>query len=518
LNSARESDSPRVCLVQPHQDINIHPVPRKKTAVLGRYLSLGIAGLASYLKANGFPNVSVIDSASPGMSYDEFRDAISAMRPAVVGFTATTMDWPEVVALARIVKEVDPDAVVVVGGFHLNCYPRESLSFPCVDLGVVGDGEPTILEIVQRVAAGNLLYGIDGTWYRDAQGIPTQARPRKPVEDLDSLPWAARELFPNHLYRAITIQRPFATMTTVRGCPYACRYCGQTGVREQYRARSAESVFEEIRYLKSVGFKELIFFDETFTVNRKHVVELCTRMIESGTTLPWTCRTRVDLVDRELLILMRKSGCKRLQMGIESGSPAVLERMNRNLNLAQVERGFALARELGFETRGYFMLGYLDETPAETEMTIDLACRLRLDWASFSRVLGLPNTPLYETMIQRGVIDGDFWRDYTMLRFGHKVPYVKQEDWLRDMQRKAYRRFYSRPSVLAGKLRDVTSRHRVKEYAQGAQLFFAIQTEANKNVPATMWKRIANQREVKLSEIPEQPLLPSTGGSEHLGW
>jgi len=518
MTAAPTHDSPLVCLVQPHQDINIHPVPRKQTAVLGRYLSLGIAGLASYLKAHGYPNVAVIDSASPAMTYDQFEQRIKELRPSVVGFTATTMDWPEVVALARICKHLDPDIVTVVGGFHLSCYPRESLSFPCIDLGVVGDGEETMLEIVERVASGRPLYAIPGTWYRDNQHVPTQAKPRTPVADLDALPWAARELFPNDLYRAITIERPFATLTTVRGCPYACKYCGQTGVREQYRARSAESVFEEIKYLKSVGFKELIFFDETFTVNRKHVVDLTTRMIESGVILPWTCRTRVDLVDRELLTLMRKAGCKRIQMGIESGSPAVLERMNRNLNLQQVERGFRIARELGFETRGYFMLGYLDETPEETEMTIDLACRLKLDWASFSRTLGLPNTPLYETMLRTGAVKTDFWREYTMLRFGHQVPYCQNEDWLREMQRKAYRRFYSRPSVLMGKFRDFTSRHRLKEYAQGAHLFFAIQTEANKTIPSTMWSRLANQKEIELAEIPERPLLPSTGGTEHLGW
>jgi len=516
--SSFEHDSPRVCFVQPHQDINIHPVPRKKTAVLGRYLSLGIATMAACLRREGFPNVSVIDSASPRMSYEQFEQRIRDIRPHIAALTATTMDWPEVVALARIIKEVDPDIWVVVGGFHLNCYPRESLSFECIDVGVQGDGEETMLEIVQARAAGRSPYGIAGTWQRDADGVPQKADPREPVQDLDSLPFAARDLFPNHLYRAITIERPFATMTTVRGCPYACRYCGQTGVRESYRARSAESIFEEIRFLIHSGFKELIFFDETFTVDRERVIELCNRMISSGMVIPWTCRTRVDLVDRELLTLMKRSGCKRLQMGIESGSPAVLERMNRKINLSQVEEGFRLAQELGFERRGYFMLGYLDETPEEAQMTVDLACRMKLDWASFSRTIGLPLTPLYDDLLQRGILEVDFWREYTLLRFGNKVPYVQDEDYLRGLQRRAYRKFYSRPSVLLGKLRDLPSLHRAKEYAQGAQLFFAIQTEANRNVPSTMWKRVSGQHNIRLGELAGRTGGKSRGGSEHLGW
>ena len=118
-------DSPRVCFIQPHQDINIHPVPRKKTAVLGRYLSLGIAGLAAWLRHKGYPNVSVVDTATPSMSYEDFERTMRETRPHVAAFTATTMDWPEVLALARICKRVDPDVLTVVGGFHLNCYPEE---------------------------------------------------------------------------------------------------------------------------------------------------------------------------------------------------------------------------------------------------------------------------------------------------------------------------------------------------------------------------------------------------------
>lgn len=482
---------PRVCFVQPHQEINIHPVPRKRTRVLGRYPSLGIGGMAAYLRANGFPDVTLIDSASPRMSYRQFERRVAELRPSVCGFTATTIDWPEVVALARIVKRVLPDTLVVVGGFQLTCYPRECLSFPCIDMGVVGDGEETMLEIVQAVAADRSTWGIAGTWQRDpSTGEPVAAPPRPALRDLDSLPFAARDLFPNERYRAITIARPFATMVTARGCPYSCRYCGQSASHERYRARSAESVFEEVRFLAGQGFKEVIFFDETFTVDRERIALLCTRLVGAGVRIPWTCRTRVDLVDRELLELMRSAGCRRLQMGIESGSPEILRKMGRRIDLAQVERGFALAEEVGFERRGYFMLGYLDETEEQAAQTVDLACRMRLDWASFSRVIGLPATPLYEEMMARGLLPADFWREYTLLRFGDRVPYCKDERYLSRLQRHAYRRFYGRPEVLRSKLRDLRSSQRRREYARGLELFLAIQLEANRNVPATMWRRL----------------------------
>ena len=151
-------------------------------------------------------------------------------------------------------------------------------------------------------------------------------------------------------------------------------------------------------------------------------------------------------------------------------------------------------------------------------MTIDLACRMKLDWASFSRTIGLPATPLYDDLLQRGILEVDFWREYTLLRFGNKVPYVQEEEYLRGLQRRAYRKFYSRPSVLLGKLRDLPSLHRAKEYAQGAQLFFAIQTEANRNVPSTMWKRVAGQHNVRLGELAGSERGKSSGGSDHLGW
>lgn len=494
-------DSPHILFIQPHQDINIHPVPRKKTAVLGRYPSLGLASLAAYVRANGFPNVSVLDSASPAMSYEQFEEEIRRIRPAVAAITSTTIDWPEVVALSRIIKRVDERIVVVVGGWQLYIYPRECLGFDTVDIGVVGDGEETMLEICEAVAAGRSTAGIPGTWQRIG-GHAAAAPAREPIQDLDALPWPARDLFPMHRYRAVTIERPFATMTTVRGCPYACRYCGQTGVRETYRARSADSVWEEIRFLvRDAGMREIIFFDETFTVNRKRILALCEHILREGLKFAWTVRTRVDLVDKELLTLMRRAGCKRLQMGIESGSNTVLKRMNRHLDLEQVAAGFALAREVGFTTRGYFMLGYLDETEEETEETIRTALGMHLDWASFSRTIGLPNTDLYAEMQKRGLVEGDFWRDYTLLKFRDKVPYVKDEDFLRRVQRTAYRRFYLRPDVLVRKVAEATSRHTFTEYVQGAQLFFAIQTEENRTVPKEMWRRIANQKDVALREL-----------------
>jgi len=505
---------PRVVFVQPHQEINIHPVPRKRTKVLGRYLSLGIATLAAYLREHDVPDVHVIDSASPLLTYQQFEDQIRRLGPDVVGITATTIDWPECVALARIVKAVDPDILVVVGGFQMNCYPRECLEFPCIDVGVVGDGEETLLELVEARAAGRSLAGIAGTWQKDERGVPVAAPPRAAVADLDSLPRPARELFPEHLYRAITIRRPFATMTTVRGCPYSCKYCGQVGEQTPFRMRSAEAVADEMIWLKSRGYREIIFFDETFTVHRARTRDLCERLIAAGTPIPWTCRTRVDLVDKELLTLMRRAGCSRLQMGIESGSEAVLKRMDRRVDLVEVEQAFAQAAALGFETRGYFMLGYLDETQAETDETIALACRMPLDWASFSRTLGLPGTPLYDEMISRGIVDGDFWKRYTQLQFGDGIPYCKDEAWLQAAQRRAYRKFFSRPSVLAGKLRDMTSPHRVGEYLHGARLFLSIQTEANRSVPSELWRRTTSQEEVALDEIKDRPASPSRGGFE----
>lgn len=507
------SSRPRIVFVQPHQEINIHPVPRKRTKVLGRYLSLGIASLAAYLRHNGYPDVHAVDTASPLLSYAEFEARIRELRPNLVAMTSTTIDWPECVALSRIVKRIDPDIPVIVGGFQMNVYPEASLEQPTIDVGVVGDGEEVMLELVQAFEAGRSFDGIPGTITR-VQGVPTMGPGRDPVDDLDALPFPARELFPVHLYRAITIRRPFATMTTVRGCPYSCKYCGQVGERTSFRMRSAESVAEEIRYLVRSGYKELIFFDETFTVHRERTRELCQRLIAMGSPIPWTCRTRVDLVDEELLTLMRKAGCKRLQMGIESGSEAVLKRMNRRVDLKQVEEAFSYAARIGFETRGYFMLGYLDETQAETDETIDLACRMPLDWASFSRTLGLPGTPLYQEMIDTGIIDGDFWLKYTRLQFGDAMPYIKDEAWLREAQRRAYRRFYGRRRVLSGKLKDLTSLHRLREYVQGAQLFLSIQTEANRNVPKSLWKRSTFQRDVDLDEITVRPSAPSTGGFE----
>ncbi|MCD6309522.1 MAG: radical SAM protein, partial [Candidatus Eremiobacteraeota bacterium] len=429
---------------------------------------------------NGVP-VEVLDICALNLSPDATKEYIKRSRATVVGITTTTIGWLGTVECARLAREALPDAVIVVGGPHLSLYPIECLSFPEIDLGVLGDGEETLMEIVTRLEEGWPLKKIKGTVYRDDDGTPVIAEPRPFIRDLDSLPFPAVDLFPLDRYRCLTIEKPFFTMTTTRGCPYKCAFCTQVFCGNTVRYRSAGNLVDEIElYIKKYGAREIIMFDETFTLKKPRVLEFCRQVMERELKFRFNIRTRVDLIDEEILEAMKEAGCYGLHMGVESGSEEILKLMQKGTTLKQVHRAFNMARKLGFMTRGYFMLAYLDENNETYRKTIRLARELPLDWASFSITIPLPGTTLYKQARERGLIKKDFWRDYTLGKIPPGTPFPhfpldghNEEDLSRILSR-AYFSFYLRPGFIINKLFSVKSIRQLADLFNGLRIMLML--------------------------------------------
>jgi radical SAM superfamily enzyme YgiQ (UPF0313 family) len=392
-----------------------------------------------------------------------------------VGFSATTIGWPAVVEGARIAREALPESLIAVGGPHLSLYPKECLSFKYFDIGVYGDGEETLLEIVRAVEEGKALEGLRGTVTRRGEEIVVN-EPRPWIEDIDGVPYPAADLIPVERYNCLTVEKPFLTLVSSRGCPYKCGFCSQVFCGDRVRLRSCENVVGEMEmYVKQFGVKEIIMFDETFTLKKQRVLDICSLIREQRLKFRFNIRTRVDTIDVEMMEALKEAGCYGLHMGVESGSPRILKVMRKGITLDRVRETFALARKLGFITRGYFMIGYLDEDRESFRDTVRLSRELGLDFASFSITTPLPATHLFEEAVRRGLISESYWRDYTLMaeavdEFPHlPSPHWSDED-LRKMMLQAYSSFYLRPGYVLGRLGSIRSWRQLRDMARGLQI------------------------------------------------
>jgi anaerobic magnesium-protoporphyrin IX monomethyl ester cyclase len=443
----------RLTLVRVNGRSGAHPF-LEETNVSGVYPPLGVAYLAGAARAAGHPT-SVIDAYANDLPELELLDAVARVQPDVVGLTCTTFDWPLVARLARELRRERPQLHIWIGGPQLSLYPDECMAEQAVDLAVVGEGDEAIVELLDRVDSGEELASVAGTIVRVGDEL-IRGPEREPIADLDTLSMPALDLLPLARYRSLDLPAAFASMVTSRGCPFRCRYCSQVYVGGRYRSHGATRVVDEmVRAQQVFGAREIVFFDETFTMDRDWVLSLCEDILGRGLVIPWNVRTRVDRLDGDVLGAMAEAGCCSVHVGIETGSDRVQGLMNKNLRLDGVSRALTAAREAGLETRGYFMLGYPGETVEEMEQTLQLSLDLPLDWASYTLTLALPGTGIYEDALANGTIPHDYWREYTLGRVTEHPGYFTDagldRGQLEALLKRAYRSFYLRPHLIRRK-------------------------------------------------------------------
>ncbi len=486
----------RILFIKYHEAADQQPLSKKAAEKLGIFPSLPLLQLAAYVRSEGFP-VKYIDLHARNQYPQDAADEIRDFRPQVVALTAKTLGWPAVIEIAQVVRECAPEALIVVGGPHLTLYARESLTWPCFDIAVVGDGEEPFLEICQKVEAGVEPDDVAGTLIRRADGGIVENPARALEKSIDKYPMPAWDRVTMTDYHCLTLLKPFASMVTTRGCPWHCGYCSQV-YSEKLRFRDVSLVVDEMEWLvRNQGVREIVFFDETFTIGKRRMRRFSEEVQRRGLEVKFNIRARVDTVDREVLTWLKDAGLRSIHMGVEAGTDRVLKIMNKQITRAQTRRAFKIAREVGIETRGYFMIGYYDASPQDVEETINFAADLGLDWASFSVATALPGTDLYRVAKERGYVDGDFWRRYAV-DGGGTLPQLETETFtaeqLRAYRTKAYLKFYLRPELMIRKLSKSEGREELMEMLGGATVLSEI-------VKSTVLKRIPQVRLGKIATV-----------------
>lgn len=404
--------------------------------VLETIPNISLAYLGSVLEREGC-EVRLVNP----LNQDLFR-IVEKFSPDLVGFTAYTEEVKSVHQTAVKVKELVPEALLVLGGAHASALPVRTLEeFPAFDACIVGEGEVPLMRIVR----GEELSSIEGVASRSRGEVVFN--PAIEVKDLDALPFPAWHLYDLKSYRGEYTDhlRPFTEqlelpISASRGCPFKCAFC--FNISKHYRARSAENVFEELkRNVRVLGAKRVQFVDPTFGVDKKQVKKLCSLLVSSGLSeeFEWFAGTRVELASERFMRMIKEAGCTNLFIGVESGDQRILDEFKRGVSKEEIRKVFAAASRIGLNTHASFILGLPGETRESLERTIEFAKSLKTRFAVFSILTPYPGTKVFDLARTE---DWDF--------YGKEAGKALREDSLsmkelKEFQKRAYKEFYKRP-------------------------------------------------------------------------
>jgi anaerobic magnesium-protoporphyrin IX monomethyl ester cyclase len=429
---------------------------------------LGVMYLAACLREHGNADVRILDIKFSRRPEEEIRGQLQAFRPDVVGISAMTAESFMAHKAAGIARALDPGVPVVMGGPYAASEPDAILADPNVDLAVIGEGEETMLELAEVIRSegpgfrrSEVLRRIAGIAFRNEAGELETTPPRPLIQDLDSLPFPAWDLVDLKSYWSIASTssmgvRPYFPLFTSRGCPFQCTYCHNI-FGKKFRARSAASVLAEIEEIdRRYGVLDFEVFDDVINFDRVRLKEILTGLLARGlhTRLNLVNGVRADLLDEEIILLLKRVGVGEISMGVETASPRLQKMIKKHLNLEKVDENIRIMAGHRMFTRGFFMVGFPTETEEELRATYDFALQSRLHIAIFSVVTPFKNAPMYQTFVEHGKLDASYNPlDYEY--FG--TPFNASEvpdDLFRRLYKSAYLRFYFNPKRMYRIARD----------------------------------------------------------------
>lgn len=408
---------------------------------------LGLGYLSSILKQSGIQTV-IIDALMLGLSEEELITAIKEENPDAVAITCLTAFNGEVVSLSRSLKALSMR--VIIGGVHPTFLPFRTLSDSGCDFVICGEGEIPLSRLIKNNFNPK---GIKGVYHQGNLKSENQKTEfAEIVENIDDLPFPDWEQMDPRKYakapHGLLVRHfPIGVVIATRGCPYECTFCSSPNFCKRHiRFRSPENIVNEIEYLvKTYKVKEIHFEDDNLTLKRDHTERLCRLIIERSLKISWACPNgiRADKVDKELIKLMKRSGCYYFSFGVESASLEILKNIKKKISLDVIEKSINIANREGISTQGFFVFGLPGETKETIEQTIEFAGKTKLSRAQFAILDVLPGSELWDTL------KGEFEPNWAKNSYKEPewIPQGLTKQDLLDAQSRAMRKFYFRPRI-----------------------------------------------------------------------
>jgi len=433
---------------------------------------LGLGYIAAVLEQNGFTRIRIIDCPVLRITPDDLRRIIKRFSPDFVGIQTLTPNFFNALNAAKIAKE-EGVPIVALGGYHPTAMPDECLVLGKGNVDVVfrGEAEYSTLEFIQKMDDGKDWKTVKGISFMDKNGQVIHNPDAPFIKNLDSLPLPARHLLPMDKYRIFGSSFPATSVITSRGCPYSCDFCSVSAFyKSKWRPRSPEKIAEEIRFLREVmDLKATAFVDDLFFISKKRVIKLV-KELKKIKDIYWGATTRADAGELSLLTAMRKSGCRLVFIGVESGSQQILDNINKQTSLTQIERYFANAKKAHMDTLASVSFGFPGETRKTIINTVEwIINKLDPSLALFTLATPYPGTEFYRRMSSLGKIKEHDYSKYNLFYPITEISGISREE-MKELTKWAYKRFYLRfNKIVQNTFREL--RYSLESYGLGQFLY-----------------------------------------------
>ncbi len=387
----------------------------------------------------------VQDYPGHDLTWDAFKRDIQKFQPDALILSITTPTLADDVQAAAIAKEINPNIITICKGAHFKHLDQEALKlYPQIDIVVRGEYEETMSDL----SSGKPWPDVAGITHRTENGSVRNSE-REFIQNIDNIAFPARNLIDNSIYIRPDTEERQTTIVTSRGCPFPCIYCLAPKVSGQkVRTRSPQNVLAEIKEcVEKYGIRNFLFRSDLFTAKKAWVVELCQAIQAEGLDIKWSCNSRIDTLEEEMLVEMRKAGCWLIAFGVEHGDPEMLELMRKQLDFDKIEPAIKLCKKVGIKTSVYFLIGLPWESRDSFEKTKSFARQLDPDFVEFFYTYPFYGTEFYEVAVKEGLLE-----EGTLPHAAYNSPAIATKhltlEELKPLRKEALRSFYLRPGYI----------------------------------------------------------------------
>lgn len=441
------------------RDLHSYRINNKKVGV---WPPLGLLYLSAVLEKKNISS-QVIDAFVLGLSLEQTLKEIARYSPKIVGISVTTLQIRGAVQLGEAIKKQFKNIKIIIGGPHISVDNEFVRQFNCFDVGITGEAEISFVKVVKKIL--------------NNMKVPKIVVGELPL-DLDALPFPSREKIKIKEY--FEVEKPMATIVTSRGCPYKCLFCSRVAISDRVRFRDPKLVADEIESLKN-DYRDITFLDDTFTLKKSHTLALCEEMIKRKLKMRWTCNTRANLLDEELVSKMKQAGCDMILIGVESGDEKLRnDIIHKKITDEDIRKAVTICKKAKITIGGYFMLGFPNEDQRQMTKTVTYPKKYDLDIMSIHTTTIYPGSELFNLAQKENKQNYlDLWYKYAR---GEKklddlplvyIPSGMEFSDIEKARKKAYFIFYARPSFIIKQIiKDLKSFEDLKrDFFQAVRIF-----------------------------------------------